>query len=466
MCCNRTHLEDPVYHPACRPIIIPRRDPFYQRFNRRCNNFVRNAVGPKNNCNLGFREQTNVITSFLDASTVYGSEANRSSIVRTFRDGLLRVSEINRRQFLPYDTMNNSIACAVPRNMRLSGNAQRRCVFAGDVRVNQQFGILTLQLLFLREHNRLARQLKKINSHWNDEKLYQEARRIVGAEIQHITYNEWLPLALGRSVMNEAGLFPQQRGFCNGYDPQINPSIINEFAAAAFRWHSLVQGNYQLMDENGRVKQEFRMRNVFNNPALLYRDGAIDEATYGLLTNRAESFDPIFVDDLKNFLFPAANASFGMDLISINIQRGRDHGTPPYNQIRRACGLPIVRDFSDLDAFIRPGMAEKFAQIYDHVDDIDLFVGGVNEIPLSGRNCGTYIRLCGRRTISSIEISIARDTQSNSIWNYLSQWRSYKRNQPFSMIAKSRLNNNVGCDKIPQFNLKNWYDDDGYSRRG
>ena len=58
------------------------------------------------------------------------------------------------------------------------------------------------------------------------------------------------------------------------------------------------KGNYQLMDENGRVKQEFRMRNVFNNPALLYRDGAIDEATYGLLTNRAESFDPIFVDDV------------------------------------------------------------------------------------------------------------------------------------------------------------------------
>ena len=47
--------------------------------------------------------------------------------------GLLRVSEINRRQFLPYDTMNNSIACAVPRNMRLSGNAQRRCVFAGKL---------------------------------------------------------------------------------------------------------------------------------------------------------------------------------------------------------------------------------------------------------------------------------------------------------------------------------------------
>ena len=76
-----------MFHPARRPIIIPRRDPFYGRFNRRCNNFVRNAVGPKNNCNLGYREQTNVITSFLDASMVYGNQENRSRLVRTFKDG-------------------------------------------------------------------------------------------------------------------------------------------------------------------------------------------------------------------------------------------------------------------------------------------------------------------------------------------------------------------------------------------
>ena len=56
-----------------------------------------------------------------------------------------------------------------------------------------------LHNLLLREHNRVARELHKYNPEWNDEIIYQESRRIVAAEIQHITYNEWMPLILGKS---------------------------------------------------------------------------------------------------------------------------------------------------------------------------------------------------------------------------------------------------------------------------
>ena len=102
------------------------------------------------------------------------------------------------------------------------------------------------QTIFLREHNRLAEELAKLNPSWNDERLYQEARRILIAQAQHITYNEWLPIVIGRSKMQELGLVPLQQGFSNDYDKNLNPGISNEFVGAAFRFgHSMVNGNPQ-----------------------------------------------------------------------------------------------------------------------------------------------------------------------------------------------------------------------------
>ena len=100
--------------------------------------------------------------------------------------------------------------------------------------------------VWVREHNRLAKELSYLNPHWDDERLYQEARKIVIAENQHVTYNEWLPLVLGSDYMAELDILPVSYGYNNKYDSKVNPSILNSFAAAAFRFgHSLIQGTLE-----------------------------------------------------------------------------------------------------------------------------------------------------------------------------------------------------------------------------
>lgn len=152
--------------------------------------------------------------------------------------------------------------------------------------------------LFLRWHNFLARKLKRVNPHWNDEKLYQETRRIVAASIQHITYNEWTVLMVGRTMMKEFGLFPQPSGYCDKYDETLSPNIINGFATAAYRLHTMIQGILNLRNDKDEVFTSLVLRNLFNNAQTMYRPGHYDGYLRSLINDPTQGFDQYFTNEV------------------------------------------------------------------------------------------------------------------------------------------------------------------------
>lgn len=467
-CCNREFEQNPkLLHPACLPIDVPVDDPFYSKFGSTCMSFVRSAPAPSTMCTIGPREQLNQDTPFLDAGQVYGSTEESANDLRTFEGGKLRVSIVDGRDFLPQtDTIEN---CNIPPDSGL------KCFLAGDNRVNMQVSLVTVQAMFLRHHNRLTDQLAKLNPSWTDEQLYQEARRIVGAQIQHISYNEYLPLIIGKRVM-EAFDLTLSDGPADLYDPNVNPQILSAFSSAAFRLHTTIRATIPFRDESNRVIGQLDLSDTFLNPSIVYTEDSYPEMLNGLAGASMTKFDRFFTTEVTHHLFRRFNASFGIDLVAVNIQRGRDHGIPPYNVWRHVCGLPVLHSFEDLHAIMDADAANKIASLYESVDDIDLFVGGNCEFHIKGAIVGPTFACIIAEQFRRLKVGDRFWYEnSNQVGSFTPhQLAEIKKTtlagifcgdevthmQKLAFIRPfEQWNPRLPCSQIPRMDLSPWYDD-------
>jgi hypothetical protein len=209
-----------------------------------------------------------------------------------------------------------------------------------------------------------------------------EARRVVGAELQVITYNEFLPALLGTTAMR-----PYQ-----GYKSGVNPGISNEFATAAYRLgHSMLGDDIEFLDNNGNaVREPLSLRDAFFNAPVLSETG-IDPILKYLASDNSQEIDTKVIDDVRDFLFGPPGAG-GLDLAALNIQRGRDHGLADYNAARVAFGLKPVTRFADITKNL--DVQRALEQTYGNVNNIDLWVGGLAEDHLAGSSVGpTFQRI-------------------------------------------------------------------------
>ena len=126
----------------------------------------------------------------------------------------------------------------------------------------------------------------------------------------------------------------------------------------------------------------------FLNPELMYKPGGLDKFLVGLATHPIQKFDSIVTDEVTNHLLQEKGRKFGLDLVALNLQRGREHGLQGYNAFRELCGLGKVTSFDKLIDLIPVKIVRRLKNIYDDVDDIDLFIGGISESQVSGSLLG------------------------------------------------------------------------------
>nr|XP_053635622.1 peroxidase-like [Cherax quadricarinatus] len=386
--------KDNPKHPECLPIHIPDKDPFYSLFGQKCISVVRSMYSVRDGCRLGPRSQTNELAAFIDANWVYGSITKHAEELRLHRGGLMKslpvFREYGMKDLLPLKLTDPSEGCIRPNN-------DVYCFDAGDGRVNEQLVLAVVHTLMMREHNRIASDLYKYNPHWGDLKLYEEARHILAAITQHITYNEFLPMVLGKEVMSKYGIILEKQGYFNGYDPTINPSVSSNFATAAFRFgHSLLPSTIERWSPSHKYIGSQRLSEMLRQPYDLYKGGWCDQFIMGLVNQVAQAMDDSVTQEVTNHLFQDPNKRWGMDLAAINMQRAREHGVPSYNAFREFCGLPRAYRFEDLLGSMSNKTVRRYSEVYRHPDDIDLWSGGVSERPQAGSMIGpTFSCLIG-----------------------------------------------------------------------
>ncbi|MEQ8789010.1 MAG: peroxidase family protein [Pirellulaceae bacterium] len=357
------------------------------------------------------REVTNIVTSYIDASNVYGSDVERSNALRTFEGGRLKTSD---GDLLPYWDPDSGLEQATP-PQGVPGPGDTPLFLAGDIRANEQVGLTAVHTLFVREHNRLADRIATLYPELNDEQIFQFARRLVGAEQQVITYEEYLPTLLGYDLTVDPYTYAYSPGTFDELGQlvgNVEGDITNAFAHAAFRFgHSQINEQTLLVGFFNQVSGTLSIDDAFFNPSFLADDpNNLARLLKGLAFQTGQEVDVHLVDGIRNNLFSNVGGG-GIDLAALDIQRGRDHGLPDFNNLLNAfrTGTPYTSfdDPGDANSFAARNPESAAAGIVDQlkllyptdpgdpdntgINAVDAFVGMLAEDHLPGSSVGPVL---------------------------------------------------------------------------
>jgi len=310
----------------------------------------------------GVRQQVNSNSAFLDGSVVYGSDKQRQTEMRTLDGtGHLKTSDGNLIMFNV-----NGLPNQPPADRGLDPGL---FFLGGDERSNENLALSTMQNLLVREHNFWADFIKTGDPTLDDDGIYQRARAIVGAEIQSITYRDFIPILLGPNALTPY----------TGYKSSVDPRVSLAFSTAGFRvGHTFLPPVLNRLDARNRSLGDVSLNDSLFQPQLITKFG-IEPYLRGLARQIPQEVDVSIVDGVRNFV---TGVGTGFDLAALNIQRGRDHGLPSYNQVRIDYGLAPRTSFSEMTSNL--DFQARLASAYGSPDEVDLWVGCLAEDHVNG----------------------------------------------------------------------------------
>lgn len=344
-------------------------------------------------------------------------------------------------------------------NSKKNCKIQGGCSLVGEERADENTALYTMHNLWVREHNGIACQLKSLNRHWNDEKVFQETRKIVIGMWQHIVYNEYLPLLIK---------LPKYQG----YDSHADPSIINGFATAAFRYgHSLIPNTFLRLNNNfDEAYKPIPLQNLLRNRLPLNK-GGIEPLMFGLLANQSANVDRSFAFGIARKLFVKPGSHKKFNLLALNIQRGRDHGLPTYGVYREICGLPTISSWEHLKKVMLPGATSNFHNLYTDPYNIELFPAGISERPSGNLPIGPTFACIIRKQFEALRAGdrffyenagvftssqlhqIKKVTLSRILCNNLKNIVSVQRS---AFYVANTANRRISCSRISKVSLTPW----------
>ena len=301
----------------------------------------------------------------IDLCQIYGTNEERTAMLRSFSDGLLKSQMIDGEEYPVhlFEEVNGELRVKPEFDgLYTDANFQRVFTFASDAHKrncyavglehgNSTMGNTVMNVLFLRQHNRIAKALKETYGDkpgWDDERLFQTARNINIVILLNIVISDYIvhisPVDFPLRAV--PGMAEKENWYRTNW-------IAVEFALL-YRWHSFIPATVRFA---GREEPSSALRQ--NNRWVL--SAGIDTVCRDASSQKAGKLG------LGN------TPDFITDVSKLSLHMARTCRLQPYNAYRRYYSLSEKTSFTDLTADKQ--MAQKLENLYGSIDKLEWFVG-------------------------------------------------------------------------------------------